>query len=121
MEETGSEPSEQAMFGWLNADLASEGLVAAGDDLSRENVIAATNEMTDWSAGGLINPIDWTRQHEPPMDEDPVSHGPARECYAFVQVGGDGFELAAGTAAEPFVCWDPSDRAWSDPEPAALQ
>jgi branched-chain amino acid transport system substrate-binding protein len=80
MEETGSGPSEQAMFGWLNADLAYEGLVAAGDDLSRGNVIAATDEMTERSAGGLINPIDWTRQHEPP-----------------------------------------TDRAWSDPEPAALQ
>src|SRR6266545_5574296 len=57
MEETDSEPTEVAMVGWINADLAYQGIVAAGEDFDRASVIAATNEMTDYSADGLINPI----------------------------------------------------------------
>ena len=68
------------MIGWINADLAYQGLVAAGPEFSREAVIAATNEMTDYTAGGLITPIDWTRQHEPPTEEDPATTAGELEC-----------------------------------------
>jgi hypothetical protein len=116
MGETGSDITEISMIGWINADLAYQGLVAAGPDFSRDSVVAATNEMTDYTAGGVVPPIDWTRQHEQPTPEDPSTNGPAFECTAVVQVTGGTFELV-GDAAAPWFCWDGADRAWSDPEP----
>jgi hypothetical protein len=114
MEETGSEITEIAMIGWINADLAYQGLVAAGPQFDRASVIAATNEMTDYTAGGLIPPIDWTRQHEPPTEDDPTTNGPAQNCAAYVQITDGEFELL-GDPEKPFRCWDPADRSWSDP------
>jgi hypothetical protein len=114
MEETGSEFSELAMLGWLNADLAYQGLIDAGPNFDRERVIAATNAMTDNTAGGLVAPVDWTRQHEPSTEDDPGSHGPAQECAALVRITGGQFELVADPAT-PFVCWDGTTRAWAEP------
>lgn len=115
MEETGSEPTEIAMVGWINADLAYQGILAAGEDFTRESVIEATNEMTDYSAGGLITPVDWTRQHEPPTEDDPETHGYEQECYAYVQVHDGQFEVV-GDESAPWVCWDTSTREWGEPE-----
>ena len=116
MEETGAPLTEIAMIGWINADLAYQGLVAAGPEFSREAVIAATNEMTEYTAGGLVPPIDWTRQHEPPTEEDPATHGAVQNCFAIVRVVGGQFELL-GDPAQPFGCWDGSTREWAEPVP----
>ena len=83
MEETGAELTELAMVGWINADLAYQGILAAGPDFDRASVIEATNGMTEYTAGGLIPPIDWSRQHEPPTEDDLVTHAGALECAAY--------------------------------------
>jgi len=114
MEETGSDITEIAMIGWINADLAYQGLVAAGPQFDRASVIAATNEMTEYTAGGLLPPIDWTRQHEPPTEDDPATNGSAQACNAYVRITDAEFELV-GDPAKPFNCWDNSDRGWSEP------
>jgi ABC-type branched-subunit amino acid transport system substrate-binding protein len=114
MDETGSEFSELAMLGWLNADLAYQGLVDAGPNFDRERVIEVTNAMTDYTAGGLVAPVDFTRQHEPPTEDDPATHGPAQECTALVQIRGGQFELMSDPA-KPFVCWDGTTRDWAEP------
>lgn len=54
-DETGAEPTEAAMNGWIDADLAYQGILAAGPSHDRTKVIAATNAMTEYSADGLIN------------------------------------------------------------------
>ena len=61
----GREPNDLSMAGWLNATLAFEGLLAAGPEFDRDKVTAATNAMTAFDAGGLLQPIDWTVAHEP--------------------------------------------------------
>jgi Periplasmic binding protein len=114
MAETGAPLTEIAMVGWINADLAYQGLVAAGPEFSREAVIAATNEMTEYTAGGLVPPVDWSRQHEPPTEDDPATHGAEQTCFAIVQVVGGQFELL-GDPAAPFGCWDGSTRDWAEP------
>jgi ABC-type branched-subunit amino acid transport system substrate-binding protein len=116
MGKANQKPSELAYVGWINADLAYEGLKAAGPQFDRAGVVAATNKLTAFTAGGLINPIDWSRQHELPTDDDPVTNGYAKECTAFVRVKGGRFELV-GDKAKPFSCWD--NRAlgqWSEPQ-----
>jgi hypothetical protein len=114
MDETGGQVSELAMIGWINADLAYQGLVEAGPQFDRESVIAATNEMTEFTAGGLTPPVDWTRQHEPWTDEDPVTHGPAQTCTSLLRVAGGELELE-GEPGSPWVCWDPGEEAWAEP------
>ncbi|HMG43131.1 MAG TPA: ABC transporter substrate-binding protein [Acidimicrobiales bacterium] len=116
MEETGSEPTEVAMVGWINADLAYQGLLAAGEGFDRAGVIEATNAITDYSATGLVNPIDWSRQHDAPTEDDPAAHGYVQECYSYVQVE-DGEFHPVGDESKPFACWDNSDLDWSEPEP----
>jgi hypothetical protein len=69
--------------------------------------------MTAYDAGGLINPIDWTRQHEPPTEGDPA-HDYAHECAALLRVEG-GEMVPVESAADPWACWDTADDAWSEP------
>jgi hypothetical protein len=116
MDETGGQVSEIAMIGWINADLAYQGLVAAGDGYTRESVIAATNEMTAYTAGGLIPPIDWTRQHEPPTEDDPATHGADPVCFSLLQVHDGQMELMSDDPGAPFTCWDGTNRDWAEPE-----
>jgi hypothetical protein len=116
IDETGSEPTELAMVGWINADEAFQGLLAAGPEFDRESVTDATNTMTAYDAGGLINPIDWTRQHTPPTEGDPA-HDYVDECAALVQVVDGQFEtLGEPEAEKPWVCWSNQDNDWSEPE-----
>jgi ABC-type branched-subunit amino acid transport system substrate-binding protein len=120
MDRTGGQVTEQAMVGWINADLAYQGLVAAGPDFDRASVIEATNEMTEYTAGGLIPPIDWSRQHEPPTEDDPVTHGSAQECTAYVTVRDGEMELI-GDPEAPWSCWDPAEEGWTEPEPTDFE
>ena len=115
MGEIGADITEISMIGWINADLAYQGLLAAGPDFSRESVVAAANEMTEYTAGGLIPPVDWTRQHEAPTQEDPATNGAPFECFSIVQVQGGQFQLVTESDA-PWFCWSNENRDWADPE-----
>lgn len=105
MEETGSEMSENALVGWVNADLAYQGLLAAGPEFDRESVIAATNELTAWDADGLLVPVDWTKGHDAPTTGD--------HCGTLVKVVDGKFETVA-PADKPWLCWEQVDE-WSEP------
>ena len=71
MDRQGDEPTELAMVGWINASLAFEGLLAAGPEFDREAVTAATNAMTAFDAGGLIEPVELDRGPHPVHAGDP--------------------------------------------------
>lgn len=115
MANTGADETELAMVGWINADEAVTGLQLAGQDFSRESVIDALNQVTDYTAGGLIQPIDWTRQHQAPTQDDLATHGPEFDCLSFVKVVDGEFEVQGDTEA-PWHCWSGENRDWSDPE-----
>jgi ABC-type branched-subunit amino acid transport system substrate-binding protein len=116
MDETGSELSEVAIYGWITASMAYEGLVAAGPDFDRQKVIDATNtELTAFTAGGLMPPIDFSRQHETYTEEDPASHGPDPYCGVYLEVQEDGTFEVVGDPEKPWHCW-PAENAWSEPE-----
>jgi hypothetical protein len=118
MDETGGDPGEQAMVGWINADLAFQGLLAAGPEFDRESVVDATNQMTDYDAGGLINPIDWTRQHAAVVAGDP-STDYAQECAPLVQIHDGAFETV-GPPDKPWLCWPNDNQDWSEPTPTSF-
>lgn len=118
MELQGSDISELAMVGWINADLAFQGLLEAGPEFSRQSVIDATNRLTAYDAGGLINPIDWTRQHNAPDPADPTT-GYAQECSSPIQVK-DGKFVPVSEPTKPFLCWPNTTLDWSEPTPTSF-
>jgi ABC-type branched-subunit amino acid transport system substrate-binding protein len=114
MQKDNKQLTELAADGWINADLAYQGIKAAGPGFDREKVIQATNKMTDYTAGGLIQPIDWSRQHVAPTEEDPKTHGPVDDCAEIVKVV-DGKFVVVGDKSKPFICQDGSTRDWAEP------
>ena len=116
MGKDGQPINELAMDGWINADQAFQGIVAAGPEFDRESVIAATNTWTDYTAGGLIQPIDFTRQHTSATNDDAgrAANGPKYDCIALVKVSGGALEVV-GDAAKPWNCWPGETSAWSEP------
>lgn len=114
MKKTDAKIVELAMDGWITADIAYQGLKAAGENFDRAKVIEATNKITDYTADGLVMPIDWSRQHEPPTPEDPATHGGKYDCTVLVKVKNGEFEVV-GDKAKPWVCWPGENRDWSEP------
>lgn len=113
MKEQGSELSELAMVGWINASLAYAGLLAAGPQFDRDKVTAATNAMTAFTAEGILEPVDWTVAHEP-YTEAQRSVDKGKECAAFVRVKNGAFETVA-PKDKPWFCWPAADTTWSEP------
>jgi hypothetical protein len=119
IDETGGEPSELAMVGWINATLAYDGLLAAGPEFDRDKVTAATNAMTAFTADGLIEPIDWTTAHQPFTQATREAEDGGSECTSLVRV--EGGELVTVAPPEtPWQCWPADDLAWSEPEPTSF-
>lgn len=96
MEMAGKSPNELAIIGWISADMFVTGLRAAGEDFTRESLVEALNTITDYDAGGIIPPVDWTSAHDSVSDE---------ACTAFLQVLDGAFELVSDDPSRPFVCF----------------
>ena len=48
-EASGIQVNDYAIQGWLGAQLAAAGILAAGPQFDRASVVAATNAITDWT------------------------------------------------------------------------
>jgi branched-chain amino acid transport system substrate-binding protein len=97
MDKSGKEPSENSMVGWLNADLFFRGLEAAGPNFSRQNVIDAINQMTDYTADGLLDGVDWTKQHTEEKSTTTF-------CQFLSQIEDSEFKTVFSEPGKPFVC-----------------
>jgi hypothetical protein len=115
MEKLDKTSSELAIIGWINASLAYEGLVAAGPEFSREKVIDATNQFTDFTADGWTVPVDWTKGHTAPTADTIAETGQQYQCGAFVKIVDDEFQIV-GDPDKPFACWPGTTFEWSEPE-----
>jgi ABC-type branched-subunit amino acid transport system substrate-binding protein len=108
MRRSGKPITEQALAGWINADLLVRGLRAAGPDFDRQAVTDAINGIRDYTADGIRDPIDW------PTD----GHGPETQvCFAYVEARRSRFVPRFGRPAQPFVCFpnDPLPTTLDDP------
>ena len=120
MAKNGSTLTEMAMDGWINADLAYQGIKAAGPNFTAASVIDATNKLTAYTADGLVQPIDWSRQHDAATPTDPATHGPKYDCIPLVRVKAGTFHVV-GDPAKPFTCWPGQTSAWSAPKAMNFQ
>lgn len=123
MDETGSEITELAMNGWIAAAVAYDGLVAAGPEFDRAKVIDATNALEDYTAGGLVPPIDFGRQHQPATPDNPAEHGAVPECVVLLQVVDGKLTVVGGKPDAPWLCWPVGNEpnTWSEPEPTNFE
>ncbi|SQD99758.1 putative Leu/Ile/Val-binding lipoprotein transmembrane [Parafrankia sp. Ea1.12] len=88
-----TQPDQQfAMNAYIYADMFVRGLDLAGDCPTRDGFINALRSVSDYDAGGLIEPVDLA-----------TNRTGALNCYAFVQVNptGTGFQVA-----RPRLCAD---------------
>jgi ABC-type branched-subunit amino acid transport system substrate-binding protein len=113
MDKAGHDKTENAEIGWANADLFVTGLRAAGPDFTRQKVIDAINRLTEYDAGGLMAPIDWTKQHTD-------THYP-RFCIAYTRVDNGKFVPIWGEPGKPFTCWNGNPASIQDSKPYARQ
>lgn len=100
------EPTENAIIGWINADLFVRGLREADADFDRQKVIDAINSMTDWDAGGLVSGVDWTTAHTQRSDEG---------CYSYLRIEDSEFVPVWGEPGKPFLCFDTSAQGLPEP------
>ena len=113
MAELGRELSELAMVGWINADAAYTAILSAGPVFDQKSAIDALNSQTDYDAGGLIVPVDWSRQHVPPVEGN-AANDYVLECFAPVRMSEGAFETVADPAT-PWFCWDNTTLDWAEP------
>ena len=92
----GELPGEASLAGWINADLFVTGLRLVGRDLTRTGLVDALNSLTDFTADGLISPIDWRYEHK--------KLGPI-DCNVYVRVLGGQFVPLFGSARTVFTCF----------------
>jgi branched-chain amino acid transport system substrate-binding protein len=84
-----------AFQGWQSAALITAGVRAAGKNVTQANVIAATNKIKNFTAGGLSSPVDWSHGHKGYT---------LPSCNAFVQVHNSQFVPVFGKGKQVFVC-----------------
>jgi ABC-type branched-subunit amino acid transport system substrate-binding protein len=94
----GLDPSENLLVGWIGAALLTEGIQAAGKDFTQASVIEAINQITDWTADGMMSPVDWTSAHGPAVPG-------TQDCNSYLVAKGDQFVVSYAQPNKPYVCF----------------
>ncbi len=91
--------NEVAMSGWLSAALFVAGLRAAGPSPTQHKLISAINHMTNFTGGGITQPVNWEIAHV-------RTTSPA--CETFVEAVGDNFKVVFNRGRHLWVCFPTS-------------
>jgi len=97
-----------AQQGWQSAVLLADAIKLAGNDLTQANIIKVTNNITNFTAGGLTTVTNWKVSH---------SGTTYPTCSAYVVVHGTRFVPVFGKGKQVFVCVGP-DASDTTPVPA---
>lgn len=93
----GELPGEASLAGWVNAATFVAGLKMLGRDVTRTRLIAAVNSLTDFTADGIVAPIDWRVEH--------TSEGPI-DCNVLVRAENGKFVPVYGSSSTVFKCFE---------------
>ena len=94
IKKSGGEKTENSLQAWINADEFVTGLKAAGPNFTRQKVVDATNKITNYTAGGIVAPINWTTAHQNQID-----------CYVVLKVVDGKFKPQYAKKGKPFLCF----------------
>ena len=107
MQKEGLTVTELATEGWIAANMFVTGLKLAGPDFTQQKLIDALNKDTDFDAGGMIVPINWTYQHNDPRGTDgkniPQYSNPYA-CSSTVRVENGTFVPLKTPPGKPWIC-----------------
>lgn len=109
---------ELSEVGWIMGAMFLDGLKLAGPEFTKQKVIDALNTQTAESPGGLIVPIDWTKAHNDPTNNQAVRG--KYECSAVTKIVGGKFVPQFTQPGKPWICFDPKDGAPIPKEPQHL-
>jgi ABC-type branched-subunit amino acid transport system substrate-binding protein len=98
MKARGLDPTENLLVGWVSASLLAEGIEAAGKGFTQQSVVDAINQITNWSADGMIAPVNWKNAHGPAAPGD-------MGCFAYVLAKDGKFVPAYGQPGKPLLCF----------------
>ena len=90
---------ETAIQGWINAAQFVAGLRSIGRNVTQTRLIDAIDEETDFNAGGLELPINWTNAH--------ISAVPPY-CGAYVEAENGTTKVVFNQGSSVFVCVGPN-------------
>ena len=111
---TGEQINDYSIQGWLGAELAVAGIIAAGPQFDRASVVAATNSFTEWTNSGMMPPVDWSTAHNARTDADP-----GRFCAAYVKVVNGKTEMLSDPD-KPWKCFELPLAEWAPPTDTAF-
>jgi len=95
MQKLGKPINEQALAGWIDADLLYRGVKGAGPSFTQASVVQAINRINGYTADGIRPPINWSFD----------GHRPGHEaCGAFVSAVNGRFVGQFGRPGQPFIC-----------------
>ena len=98
MKAKGLDPTENLLVGWVAASLLHEGIQKAGKGFTQESVVEAINGITDWTANGMITPVNWQTAHGPSAPGD-------IGCFSYVLAKDGKFVPSYGQGDKPLVCF----------------
>jgi len=105
---------ELTTYGWILADEFVTGLKLAGPDFTQQKVIDALNSLTAYNAGGLIPPLDWTKQHgDPNKDTSALSK---LDCFDYLKITNGKFVPLYSQPGKPFLCFNRTDPNVDNPQ-----
>jgi ABC-type branched-subunit amino acid transport system substrate-binding protein len=98
--------TEQALSGWINADLLYKGIKLAGPNFTQKSVIDAINtKINGYTANGLRPPVDWAFDgHGPPGANGTQPNTDHETCTAYELFENGKFVPQFGKPGQPFVC-----------------
>jgi len=95
------ETNEVAMEGWISAALFVQGLRIAGPHPTQASVVKAINQLSAFTANGLMLPVDWRVAH---------TESPGPSCTAYAKTvatssGGQEFRVAFNKGTDVWTCY----------------
>ena len=108
--------TEMTEEGWIAARQFVDALKAAGPDFTWAHLIGAWNQQTAYTNGGIVPPIDWTRQHNDPTKS--VANRSKLQCVNFARMHDGKFVgIYDDGGAKPWVCFHGQQPdTWEKPE-----
>jgi branched-chain amino acid transport system substrate-binding protein len=100
---------ELSEVGWIMGSMFLDGLKLAGPEFTKQKIIDGLNTQTAESPGGLIVPIDWTKQHNDPTNNLAVRG--KYECDAVLKIENNKFVPQFTVPGKPWICFDPNPAA----------
>jgi branched-chain amino acid transport system substrate-binding protein len=100
--------------GWINAAQFVAGLKAAGSDLTQKNVVDAINKTDNFTAGGIMSPLDWPKSH--------TGTGPPPYCASWDEVisGGKLEPILPQNSDQILNCFNATSDVPLNPLPALV-